>query len=81
MLGPDQRISVKDALKSFTIWAAMAGFEEDIKGTVTPGKLADWVVLSDNPEKIDPAGIENIQVLETVVGGCTVYAAQACRKE
>ncbi len=81
VLGPDQRISVKDALKSFTIWAAMAGFEEDIKGTVTPGKLADWVVLSDNPEKIDPAGIENIQVLETVVGGCTVYAAQACRKE
>lgn len=75
-LGPEQCISPVDALKAYTTWAAIAGFEEEIKGSITPGKLADWVVVSDNPLTIQPEDIKEIQVLETVVGGRTVYARQ-----
>ena len=74
VLGKEQRVSALDALKAYTTWAAMAGFEENIKGSITPGKLADWIVVSDNPLTISPEKIEKIRVLETVVGGKTVYA-------
>ncbi len=73
VLGPEERIAVQDALKAYTIWAAMAGFEEDIKGSISPGNLADWVVLSDNPLEVAPETIKDIQVLETVCGGARVY--------
>jgi len=73
VLGPDERVDPQDAVKAYTVWAAMAGFEEEIKGSITPGKLADWVVLSDNPLDTAPETIKDIQVLETVCGGKTVY--------
>ena len=72
-LGLEQCISPMDALRAYTTWAAIAGFEEDIKGSITPGKLADWVVVSDNPLTIPREKIKDIQVFETVVGGKTVY--------
>jgi predicted amidohydrolase YtcJ len=73
IIGADQKISPYIALKSITAWAAYQGFEEDTKGTITPGKMADFVILDKNPLKIDPMQIMNIQVLETIKEGNSVY--------
>lgn len=75
VLGPDQRIFVWDALKAYTINVAWQFKEEDIKGTIEPGKLADLVILDENPLLVDPDKIKDIKVLETIVGGKTVYTA------
>lgn len=73
VLGPEERVSPLDAMRAMTIDAAWQNFEEDIKGSIEPGKLADLVILSDNPLTVDPLTIREIQVLETIVGGETVY--------
>ncbi len=73
ILGPDQRITPYEALQSLTIWSAKQHFEEDSKGSIEIGKLADFVVLDSNPLKIDPTEINKIQVLETIKEGQTVY--------
>ncbi|UCH02467.1 MAG: amidohydrolase family protein, partial [Candidatus Bathyarchaeota archaeon] len=70
---PEQRISVGDALRMYTINSAKIGFEEKEKGSLEPGKLADLVVLSDDPYKVDPKNIRNIQTVLTMVGGKIVY--------
>jgi len=70
---PEQRISVRDALRVYTINGAKVGFEEKEKGSLEPGKLADLVVLSDDPYKVDPKNIRNIRVVLTMVGGKIVY--------
>ncbi len=69
----DQRISPLQALRATTYFPAYQNFEEDIKGSIEPGKLADLVILSEDPLTIDPMKIRNIQVMETIVGGNTVY--------
>src|SRR5262249_36110242 len=76
LLGADQRISVQDALKGITIHAAWQYFEEDRKGSIEPGKLADFVILSDNPLKVDPMKIKDLRVVETIKEGVTIYHAQ-----
>ncbi len=73
VLGPDQRITVYEGLQALTTWAAHQHFEENTKGTLTEGKLADFVVLDKNPLKIDPKNIHNIQVVETIKEGKSVY--------
>ena len=73
VLGPDQRIPVIEALKAATIHGAYQYFEEDRKGSIETGKLADFVVLSENPLKVDPMTIKDIQVLETIKEGSSVY--------
>ena len=73
VLGENQRISPLDAVKTFTTDAAFCSFEENLKGSVTPGKLADFVVLSADPMSVPRETIRDIQVLQTVVGGNTVY--------
>ena len=73
VIGPDQRISPYIALKSITDWAAYQYFEEDKKGTIKEGKLADFVILDKNPLKIEPSEIINIQVLETIKENKNVY--------
>lgn len=73
VLGEDQRISAIDALKAITINGAYQYFEEDIKGSIEEGKLADFVVLDKNPLKVDSSAIKDIQVLETIKEGNTVF--------
>jgi len=76
VLGPEQRVSVMDALKSITINAAYQYFEEETKGSLEPGKLADFVILDKNPLKVDPMSINDIKVIETIKEGQTIYMAQ-----
>ena len=71
--GANQRITVADAIRVNTLHGAYASKEETIKGSITPGKLADFVVLSDDPHTIDPEKIKDIKMARTVVGGNTVY--------
>ena len=67
--GPSQRITVAEAMRICTMGGAYASFEEDIKGSVTAGKLADFAVLAADPHDADPDGIKEIAVLRTVAGG------------
>ena len=73
LLGTDQRVSPLEALRAYTCDAAFCSFEEHLKGSIEPGKLADFVVLSDNPLTVAPERIKDIQVLRTVMGGKTVH--------
>ena len=75
VIGPDQRVSPYIALKSITDWAAYQYFEEDRKGTLTAGKLADLVILDKDPLKVKPTAIKDIRVLETIKEGMTIYKA------
>jgi predicted amidohydrolase YtcJ len=70
---PEQRISVEEALKAYTISAAHASFEETMKGSLEPGKLADFVVLEKDITRIDPVEIRRVKALKTVVGGNVVF--------
>jgi predicted amidohydrolase YtcJ len=72
---PEQKISIEDALKCYTVNAAYASFEENIKGSIQSGKLADFVILGKNLFEIQPAEIRNVKVLRTAVGGEFVYTA------
>jgi predicted amidohydrolase YtcJ len=74
-LGPEQAISPWEALRAVTATAAWQYFEDDIKGTLTPGKLADFVILGENPLTVPPEEIRTIPVLSTIKGGETVYTA------
>jgi hypothetical protein len=70
---PEQKITVEEALKAYTINAAYASFEEDIKGTLEPGKLADFVVLDRDITAVDPVEIWDMKVQQTWVGGKKVF--------
>ena len=70
---PEQKITVAEAIEAYTINCAYAVFEEHEKGSITPGKFADFVVLSEDILTIDPVKIETVGVAMTIVGGNTVY--------
>lgn len=70
---PEQKISVEDAIKCYTLNNAYAAFEENIKGSIEPGKFADFVVLDENLLKIAPEKIRSVKVEMTILGGKTVY--------
>jgi len=72
---PQECISAKQALAMYTTNAAYASFEEDIKGSITQGKLADMVVLSNDPIKSPPEQIKDITVEMTIIGGEVVWEA------
>lgn len=73
LLGADQRITVEEALKGITINGAYQIFEEEIKGSITEGKIADLVILDENPLAVDLDEIKNIKVLETIKEGKSIY--------
>jgi hypothetical protein len=73
---PEQRISVAEAVRAYTVGSAYAEFQENVKGTITPGKLADLVILSRDIFKIDPKEIEKVKVVMTMVDGRVVYEAR-----
>ncbi|MDH4108165.1 MAG: amidohydrolase [Gammaproteobacteria bacterium] len=73
--GPSQRVTVTEALRICTVHGAYASFEENVKGSIEAGKLADFVVLEKDPHDVDPDDIVNIKVLRTVMGGRTTYEA------
>ncbi len=73
--GANQRITVDEALRVNTINGAYASREEAIKGSIATGKLADFVVLADDPHTVDKEKIKDIAIVRTVVGGSTVYQA------
>ena len=73
--GPSQRITVDQALRVCTMNGAYASFEENLKGSITAGKLADFVVLAQDPHDVDPDQIKEIEVARTVVGGQTKWEA------
>jgi predicted amidohydrolase YtcJ len=77
VLGADQAISPLDGLKALTIWGAYQHFEEDIKGSIEVGKLADFAILSANPTTVDSMTIRDIHVLETIKEGRTIYKASS----
>jgi predicted amidohydrolase YtcJ len=73
--GTNQRITVDEALQVNTINGAYASFEENIKGSITASKLADFVVLAEDPHTADPEKIKDIKIVRTVVGGTAAYQA------
>lgn len=75
IIGPDQRVDVMTALKAMTIWPAWSHFEEDRKGSIEVGKLADLVILSADPTAVDPETLDQLVVIETVKEGATIYVA------
>ena len=75
ILGPNQRVPVDAALKSLSLWAAHQIFEEDRKGSIEKGKLADFVILTEDPTAVDPETLDQIKVAETIKEGVSVYTA------
>jgi predicted amidohydrolase YtcJ len=71
--GPSQRITVEEAIRCGTIHSAHAAFEENLKGSIAPGKLADLVVLGQDPMKTENSGLLKIPVERTMTGGKWVY--------
>jgi predicted amidohydrolase YtcJ len=70
---PEERISIQEALRAYTAGTAFANFEEHLKGSITPGKLADLAVLSKDLLRVEPREILSTEVLMTVVGGRIVF--------
>lgn len=73
VLGPDQRISPETALEALTLWPAWQHFDEKIKGSITPGKYADLVILDADPTRIDRMRIKGVKVLTTIKEGVVIY--------
>lgn len=74
LLGPEFRISPYEALRAVTVDAAWQAFDEQEKGSIEPGKRADFVILSDNPLEVAPVDIKDIGIVETIINGASVYA-------
>ncbi|MCI0348727.1 MAG: amidohydrolase [Acidobacteriales bacterium] len=76
---PQEKISVEEAVEAYTMGSAYAEFQEKEKGSITPGKLADMVLLSDDIFSIRPEAIKDVRVLSTLVGGRVVYPEEGSR--
>jgi predicted amidohydrolase YtcJ len=80
-VGPGQRVTPLEGLKAMTIWAAEQYGEQDTKGSLEPGKLADLVILDRNPLEVEPMAIRDIKVVETIKEGVTIYPAKQPRPQ
>jgi len=74
---PEQKLTIKEAIEAYTMGSAYAEFQDNEKGSITPGKLADMVLLSDDVLTIDPVKIRDVKVVKTWVGGKLTYDADA----
>jgi predicted amidohydrolase YtcJ len=74
---PEQKLTIAEAVQAYTMGSAYAEFQENDKGSISVGKLADMVILSDDIFSIDPTKIRDVKVLRTIVGGKTVWDASA----
>lgn len=74
---PEQKIGVEEALRAYTTGAAYATFEENEKGSIAPGKLADVVIIDRDLTKIPPQTIRDARIQYTIVGGRVVYDRNA----
>ncbi len=74
-IGPDQRVPPYEGLKAMTEWVAEQYGEQDTKGTLEAGKLADLVILDKDPLKVEPMAIKDIKIVETIKEGKTIYPA------
>ena len=70
---PEQKLTIAEAVEAYTMGSAYAEFQEKDKGSITPGKLADMVLLSDDIFTIDPVNIRDVKVTTTFVGGKIVW--------
>jgi len=70
---PEEKITLPEAVEAYTMGSAFAEFQENVKGSITPGKLADMVILSDNIFDVKPEAIRSVKVETTIVGGKIVY--------
>jgi adenine deaminase len=75
VLGPEHRVDVLTALKAMTIWPAWQHFEENEKGSIEVGKLADFVILSDDPTAVEPETLADLDVLVTIKEDQVVFDA------
>lgn len=73
---PEQKISLEEAIRAFTMGSAYAEFQDHVKGSLTPGKLADLVLLDCDVFKIDPAAIDKVKVAMTILDGKVVWEAK-----
>ncbi|CAM4307732.1 amidohydrolase [Zobellia nedashkovskayae] len=73
---PEQKINIEQALSAYTKNGAYSSFDENIKGTLEPGKLADFVILNENLTTIKPEKLKNVKVLQTYVGGKQVFKSK-----
>lgn len=73
ILGPHQRVDVITALKAMTLWPAYQQFEDDQKGSIEVGKLADLVILSGDPTTVNPERLSDLTVIETIKDGETIF--------
>jgi predicted amidohydrolase YtcJ len=71
--GPEEALSVEDALRLFTAWPAYGAFEEQDKGSIAPGKLGDFAVLSGDPTAVEPEALFDLRVEATIIGGEVVW--------
>jgi predicted amidohydrolase YtcJ len=70
---PEQKLTVEESVEAYTMGSAYAEFQDKDKGSITPGKLADMVLLSDDMFSIDPVKIRDVKVMKTIVGGRVVW--------
>ena len=73
VIGENERLTPYEAMKAITIWSAYQHFEENLKGSLEPNKLADIVILNNNPLKVKADKIKDIEVIETIKEGITVF--------
>lgn len=81
ILGPQHRVDVLTALKAMTIWPAWQHFEEHRKGSIETGKLADLVILSDDPTAVDPETLDQLRVVETIKEGVKIFSLEEKARE
>ena len=74
---PEQKLTIREAIEAYTMGSAYAEFQDRVKGSITPGKLADMVLLSEDVLTVAPDRIRDIKALKTWIGGQLIYDAES----